>query len=75
MIGSLTNLLGPFHRRGLERRDGARVSGAQRDFLLARLWKEQGIPRWRCERKTAFPEELAGAGARAGMESGMTGRA
>lgn len=64
----MTNL-GPFHRRGHR----ARVSGAQRDFLHARLWKEQEIPRWRCERKTAFPEELAGAGAEADMESGITG--
>lgn len=64
----MTNL-GPFHRRGHR----ARVSDAQRDFLLARLWKEQEIPRWRCERKTAFPEELAGAGAGADMESGITG--
>lgn len=43
----------------------ARVSGAQRDFLLAGLWKEQEIPRWRCERKAVFPEEIAGAEARA----------
>lgn len=47
------------------------MSGAQRDFLLAGLWKEQEIPRWRCERKTAFPEELAGAGAGADMKSGI----
>lgn len=40
------------------------MSGAQRDFLLAGLWKEQEIPRWRCERKTLFPEEVAGAEAR-----------
>lgn len=64
-LGSLPNLLVPFHRRGLEKRDMARVSGAQRDFLLAGLWKEQEIPRWRCERKAVFPEEIAGAEARA----------
>lgn len=50
----------------------ARVSGAQRDFLLAGLWKEQEIPRWRCERKTVFPEEVAGAEARADTESAIT---
>lgn len=45
------------------------MSGAQRDFLLAGLWKEQEIPRWRCERKTLFPEEVAGVEARADTES------
>lgn len=51
----------------------ARASGAQRDFLLAGLWNEQEIPRWRCERKTVFPEEVAGAEAGADTESAITG--
>lgn len=71
----MPNLLGPFHRSGLERRDVTRVSGAQRDFLLAGLWKEQEIPRWRCERKTVSPEEKAHAEARADTERGIAGRA
>lgn len=57
------------HFTDVGRRGETRVSGAQRDFLLAELWKEQEIPRWRCERKTLFSEEVAGAEARADTES------
>lgn len=71
----MPDLLGPFHRCGLERRDVSRVSAAHRDFLLAGLWKEQEIPRWRRERKTVSPEEIAGAEARVDTERGITGRA
>lgn len=62
LLGALPDLPGPVHRQGHERKHLLRVSDAQRDFLLTGLWKEQEIPRWRRERKTAFLEGTSRCG-------------